>query len=80
MAHSIFGIAAVSGIGDLSAALQERMGSIILTGAATPPVVIAAEPEVPLQILIEVMRIAQRNAFFKTHIMVPGPVGEANGK
>jgi biopolymer transport protein ExbD len=68
------------GIGDLSAVLQDRMGSIILTGAATPPVVIAAEPKVPLQILIEVMRIAQSNAFFKTHILVPMPVGEATGK
>jgi biopolymer transport protein ExbD len=68
------------GIGDLSTVLQERMGSIILTGAATPPVVIAPEPEVPLQILIEVMRIAQNNAFFKTHIVVPEFVGEATGK
>jgi biopolymer transport protein ExbD len=68
------------GIGDLSTVLQERMGSIILTGAATPPLVIAPEPEVPLQMLIEVMRIAQNNAFFKTHIVVPEFVGEATGK
>lgn len=68
------------GIGDLSAVLQERMGSIILSGAATPPVVIAPEPEVPLQILIEVMRIAQSNAFFKTHIIVPKLAAEATGK
>jgi biopolymer transport protein ExbD len=68
------------GIGDLSAVLQERMSSIILSGAATPPVVIAPEPEVPLQILIEVMRIAQSNAFFKTHIVVPKLAAEATGK
>jgi biopolymer transport protein ExbD len=68
------------GIGELSAVLQEQMGSIILTGAATPPVVIAPEPEVPLQTLIEVMRIAQSNAFFKTHIVMPKLAAEATGK
>lgn len=68
------------GIGDLSAVLKERMGSIILSGAATPPLVIAPEPEVSLQILIGVMRIAQSNAFFKTHIIVPKLAAEATGK
>lgn len=67
-------------IGDLPAVLQERVGSIVLSGAATPPVVIAPDPEVPLQILIEVMRVAQGNAFFETHVALPKFAAEVTGK
>jgi biopolymer transport protein ExbD len=68
------------GIAELSAALQERVTSIVVAGGATPPIIITPEPEVRLQAIVEVMRIAQANTFFETHVIVPKRAGEAAGK
>jgi biopolymer transport protein ExbD len=58
-------------IGELAGVLQERAGSIMLSGSAAPAIAIVPEPDVPLQTLVEVMSIAQSNPFFKTHIIAP---------
>jgi biopolymer transport protein ExbD len=58
-------------INELAGVLQERAGSIMLSGSATPAIAIAPEADVPLQTLVEVMSIAQSNPFFKTHIIAP---------